>query len=123
MSFEGGAAMILKKVTVEQATEFFRRFNQGEFPHQRVGQAFVNNHKLVEIGPCSRSACDAQWANWYNSSTRQYYCAMCSHRINRACNQELCTPQFPPTNELFQMDNAVAAKEIWENWVDLEAPC
>ena len=33
-------------VTNAQAMTFFRKFNQGEFPHQRLGQAFLNHFKL-----------------------------------------------------------------------------
>lgn len=33
-------------VTNIDAMDFFRRFNQGEFPHQRLGQAFINNFSL-----------------------------------------------------------------------------
>ena len=33
-------------VTNAQAMDFFRKFNQGEFPHQRLGQAFLNHFGL-----------------------------------------------------------------------------
>jgi hypothetical protein len=33
-------------VTNAQAMTFFRKFNQGEFPQQRLGQAFINHFKL-----------------------------------------------------------------------------
>lgn len=35
-----------QKVTNLQAMDFFRRWNQGEFPQQRMGQAFLNHFGL-----------------------------------------------------------------------------
>lgn len=33
-------------------------------------------------GRCNRSACLNQGANWYNHSTRKYYCKSCAHWLN-----------------------------------------
>lgn len=46
-------------------------------------------HTLVEkpdkglfMGACNRQACQKPGANWYNHSTRAYYCAECAGLIN-----------------------------------------
>jgi len=50
--------------------------------------------KGVFNGACNRSACGAQPATWFNTSTRAYYCARCANMINRvatnAGEQRLC---------------------------------
>ncbi|UCV26761.1 hypothetical protein [Ferribacterium limneticum] len=33
-------------------------------------------------GSCNRSACLAPGANWYNHSTRKYYCRACAEWLN-----------------------------------------
>lgn len=33
-------------------------------------------------GSCNRSACLRPGANWYNHSTRKYYCESCAHWLN-----------------------------------------
>ena len=33
-------------------------------------------------GLCQRSACRAPGADWFNHSTRAYYCATCAREIN-----------------------------------------
>lgn len=34
------------------------------------------------LGSCNRSACLRPGANWYNHSTRKYYCRNCAHELN-----------------------------------------
>ena len=36
----------MNKITYNQVQPFLNRFNQGEFPHLRLGQAFVNEFKV-----------------------------------------------------------------------------
>ena len=68
------------KVTNAQAMTFFRKFNQGEFPHQRLGQAFINHfglstacaekHASQPNTPCLFHICEAGraakviWEEW-----------------------------------------------------------
>ena len=35
------------------------------------------------LGLCNRTACRAPKANWYNHSTRKYYCFDCAIMLNR----------------------------------------
>ncbi len=44
-------------------------------------------------GECNRTVCKHLNANWYNSSTRKYYCIECALLINRENNQELCVKE------------------------------
>lgn len=53
-------------------------------------------------GACNRSACLAPGAQWFNHSTRKYYCADCAYDLNtdrfnrkdawELFGHELCTP-------------------------------
>jgi hypothetical protein len=46
-------------------------------------------------GSCNREACQAPGADYYNRSTRRYYCRACAHSINRAnadMTPEVCVP-------------------------------
>lgn len=55
--------------------------------------------KGVKGGNCNRTACQKPVANWYNHSTRMYYCKSCAMKINRLNHSdamrlyghELCT--------------------------------
>lgn len=46
---------------------------------------------------CNRTVCKNQNANWFNLSTRAYYCKSCANEINywskRDSNIILCTEQ------------------------------
>lgn len=45
----------------------------------------MNNEIGVYLGLCNRrSACTENNAEWFNSSTKKYYCAKCAALINRA---------------------------------------
>lgn len=54
-------------------------------------------------GSCNRTACQAPGANYYNHSTRKYYCEPCAILINNANRQDamrmfghdLCTLKQP----------------------------
>jgi hypothetical protein len=41
-------------------------------------------------GECNRTACDGYPAWFFNSSTRMYYCQICSQRINGYAHEEIC---------------------------------
>ena len=43
--------------------------------------------KGIQGGNCNRTACQLPGANWYNKSTRAYYCPQCAKDIN----------SYPPT--------------------------
>lgn len=62
------------KVSNLQAMEFFRQYNQRKWPHQRLGQAFVNHFNLQPRGApvtrklfyCPNDALSATiiWREW-----------------------------------------------------------
>ena len=68
------------KVQERDVVRFFQRFNQGGFPHQRLGQAFLNHFDLRD---------------------------KCHDNDSKVCLFNECS-------------TGLAAKEIWENWVQSE---
>jgi hypothetical protein len=58
--------------------------------------------KGLKNGSCNVTACQRAGANWYNHSTRAYYCRPCALELNRAnsdypqmfnCDHSLCTEE------------------------------
>lgn len=46
--------------------------------------------RSVETVKCARTVCINMDPKYFNSSTRQMYCAVCARKINRANGVELC---------------------------------
>lgn len=42
----------------------------------------MSNDRQLSENCCARSACKKPGANYFNASTRQYYCESCAKRIN-----------------------------------------
>lgn len=50
--------------------------------------------KGVLNGNCNRAACQEPGAQYYNQSTRAYYCKPCAFRLNQASNVLDCLRLF-----------------------------
>jgi hypothetical protein len=69
----------------------------------------IKPDKGLENGTCNRKACQAPGANWYNHSTRAFYCGNCAEVINYWAEHDeqysltkghlLCTPSTSKTPE------------------------
>lgn len=48
-------------------------------------------------GSCNRTACQKPLVrNWFNRSTRAYYCSNCAHELNRANPPRMCVGWLSP---------------------------